>query len=182
MMKNNKQIIETVYEIASIVLTAVLIVGLTFTFFFKISIVSGQSMEKTLKDGDNLIISSVTSDIKQGDVVVISQPNGYEKVLIKRVIAVGGQMVSFDRETGETIIDGVRIKEPYVKEDIKCTYSMMREYIVPYGKVFVMGDNRNNSADSRDIAIGMIDEDYIMGKVLYRIGDRELFEKETENG
>ncbi len=182
MMKKNKQLLETIYEMASIILTSILAVGVIFTFFFKISIVSGQSMENTLKHGDNLIISSITTKINQGDVVVISQPNGYEKVLIKRVIAVGGQTVAFDKTTGETVVDGVKINEPYVKEDIKCNYSMMREYVVPYGKVFVMGDNRNHSADSRDVAVGMIDEDYIMGKVIYRMGDNTLFEKETTNG
>lgn len=174
--------LELLINSSSILLTAFLVVGVVFTFFFKVSVVSGMSMENTLHDGDKLIISTVVTDVKPGDVIVISQPNNYEKVLIKRVIAVGGQIVAFDKETGETVIDGKHIDEPYVKEDIKYTYAMTRAYVVPYGKVFVMGDNRNNSADSRDAAVGMIDEDYIIGKVIYRIGDKNMFDKETENG
>lgn len=185
MMMNKNKLLETAYDIASILLTAILAVGIIFTFFFKISTVSGESMENTLQDGDNLIISSITTNIEPGDVVVISQPNGYGKVLIKRVIAVGGQTVEFDKETGKTIIDGQIIDEPYVKEDINYTYSMTKKYYVPQGKLFVMGDNRNDSADSRDIAVGMIDEDYILGKVIYEMGDTKLFNselKEIENG
>ena len=185
MMKNKNKKLETVYEIASILLTAVLAVGIIFTFFFKVSIVSGESMENTLQNGDNLLITSITPEINQGDVVVVSQPNGYEKVLIKRVIAVGGQTVSFDSKTGKTIINGKIIDEPYTKEKADYTYGMTKTYYVPEGKIFVMGDNRNNSADSRDVAVGMIDEDYVMGKVIYRIGDTELFNselKESQNG
>mgnify|MGYP002520504023 CR=1 FL=1 len=96
MMKNKDKNVETVYEIASILLTAVLAVGIIFTFFFKVSTVSGQSMENTLHDGDTLIISAISKNVEYGDVVVISQPNAYSKVLIKRVIAVGGQTVKFD--------------------------------------------------------------------------------------
>ncbi|MBR5202961.1 MAG: signal peptidase I [Clostridia bacterium] len=185
MMKNNNAKLETTYEIASVLLTAILAVGIIFTFFFKMSTVSGQSMENTLRNGDNLLITSITTQIKQGDVVVVSQPNGYEKVLIKRVIAVGGQTVTFDSKTGKTIIDGEIIDEPYIKEKARYTYSMSKTYVVPYGKIFVMGDNRNNSADSRDVAVGMIDENYVMGKVLYRLGDTSLFNselKESKNG
>lgn len=185
MMKSNKKNLENAFEIASILLTAVLAVGIIFTFFFKISTVSGQSMENTLHDGDNLIITSITKKIEPGDVVVISQPNGYEKVLIKRVIAVEGQTVSFDHTTGKTMINGKIIDEPYIKEKADYTYAMTKTYTVPKDKIFVMGDNRNHSADSRDIAVGMIDEDYVMGKVVYRIGDAELFNsdlKEIQNG
>ncbi len=185
MMKNKNAKLQTTYEIASILLTAVLAVGIIFTFFFKVSTVSGQSMENTLQHGDNLLITSITPEINPGDVVVISQPNGYEKVLIKRVIAVEGQTIEFDGVTGETIIDGKKILEPYVKEKIKYTFAMSKKYTIPKGKLFVMGDNRNNSADSRDVMVGMIDEDYVMGKVVYRLGDTELFNselKESQNG
>ena len=174
-MINKEKFLETAYDIASVLLTALLAVGIIFTFFFKISAVSGQSMENTLYDGDNLIISSITNDIQQGDIVVISQPNGYHKVLIKRVIAVGGQTVEFDKQTGKTIVDGVVIDEPYVKELPHYTYGMSKRYVVPKGKVFVMGDNRNHSADSRDVTIGMIDENYVMGKLVYKFGDTKLF-------
>ncbi len=167
--------VDSAYDIASIIVSAILMVGIIFTFVFKISTVSGESMENTLKDGDRLIISSVMNDIKYGDVIVTSQPNAYAKVLIKRVIAVGGQTLWFDEETKKVVVDGKTLDEPYIKEEMNFLSSMSSLYTVPEGKVFVMGDNRNDSADSRDINVGMIDERYIVGKVIYRFGDKSLF-------
>ncbi len=166
---------ESVYDMASIVVSAVLTVGIIFTFFFKISTVSGESMENTLHNADRLIISSVVKDIEYGDVVVTSQPNFLNKVLIKRVIAVGGQTVWFDEKTKKVIVDGKPLDEPYIKEEMEYTNAMNKLVTVPEGKVFVMGDNRNNSSDSRDEFIGVIDERYIVGKVVYRFGDKSLF-------
>ena len=125
-------------------------------------------MENTLQNGDNLLITSITPEIKPGDVVVVSQPNGYEKVLIKRVIAVGGQTVSFDSKTGKTIINGQIIDEPYTKEKAKYTYAMTKTYFVPEGKIFVMGDNRNDSSDSRDPSVGMVYRKDIIGRAWFR--------------
>ncbi len=180
MSENKNKSIESVYDFAGIIVTALISVCVIFTFFFKISTVVGESMENTLLDGDNVIISAVNSDIEYGDVVVISQPNFYEKVLIKRVIAVGGQTVSFDPITGNVVVDGKQLVEPYIKENMEFTYSMTKTYTVPEGKLFVMGDNRNWSADSRDMYIGMIDERYVVGKVLYRVGDLNLFNSNFE--
>lgn len=172
--KSDKNI-ESVYEMASVIVSAILTVGIIFTFFFKISTVSGESMENTLYNGDKLVISAVTQDVEYGDVVVVSQPNGYEKVLIKRVIAVGGQTVWFNEDTNKVVVDGKELDEPYIKEEMEFLLSMTKLYRVPEGKIFVMGDNRNNSADSRSELIGMIDERYVVGKVVYRIGDKNLF-------
>ncbi len=182
---NKNKLLTNVYDFASTVLSSVLIICVIFTFFFKTSTVSGQSMENTLHDGDTLIISAITRNIEYGDVVVISQPNAYSKVLIKRVIAVGGQTVKFDYKNGTVAVDGEILNEPYIKEYMKTPLLMKSEYIVPEGKLFVMGDNRNHSADSRDMGVGMIDENYIVGKVLYKFGDKELFNsdfKELQNG
>ena len=172
--KENKNM-ESIYDMASVIVSAILTVGIIFTFFFKISTVSGESMENTLYNGDQLVISAITQDIEYGDVVVTSQPNGYGKVLIKRVIAVGGQTVWFDEETNKVIVDGKALDEPYIKEEMEFLLSMTKLYRVPEGKIFVMGDNRNDSADSRSELIGMIDERYVVGKVIYRIGDKNLF-------
>ena len=173
--KNQKKSNESVYDIASIVITAILLVCIFFTFFFKISTVSGTSMENTLHDGDKLVISAISKDVKYGDVVVTSQPNVIEKVLIKRVIAVGGQTVWFDEKTKKVVVDGKTLDEPYIKEEMRFQPSMYSLFTVPEGQVFVMGDNRNDSADSRSAYIGTIDERYIVGKVVYRIGDTHLF-------
>lgn len=171
----SKKNAESIYDIASIVVSAVISVGIIFTFFFKISTVSGESMENTLYHADRLIISSIVTDVEYGDVVVTSQPNMFNKVLIKRVIAVGGQTVWFDEETKQTIVDGKPLNEPYIKEEMEYTPAMDKLFTVPEGKIFVMGDNRNNSSDSRDAFVGMIDENYIVGKVVYRFGDKSLF-------
>ncbi len=172
--KSEKKI-SSIYEFASIIVSSVLAVGIIFTLFFRISTVSGESMENTLHNGDQLIISAITTDIKYGDVVVTSQPNAYGKTLIKRVIAVGGQTVSFDEESKSVLVDGVEIEEPYIKEEMEFLLSMSKTYEVPEGKLFLMGDNRNNSADSRDQFIGLVDERYVVGRVIYRIGDKGLF-------
>lgn len=171
----SKKNAESIYDIASIVVSAVISVGIIFTFFFKISTVSGESMENTLYHADRLIISSIVTDVEYGDVVVTSQPNMFNKVLIKRVIAVSGQTVWFDEETKQTIVDGKPLDEPYIKEEMEYTPAMDKLFTVPEGKIFVMGDNRNNSSDSRDAFVGMIDENYIVGKVVYRFGDKSLF-------
>ncbi len=173
-MSNNK-LLTNIYDFASTLLSSVLVICVIFTFFFKVSTVNGQSMENTLYNGDRLVISAIPMDIGYGDVVIISQPNVYSKVLIKRVIAVGGQTVEFDTENGTVSVDGKVLDEPYIKEDMMATFMLRTKYVVPEGKYFVMGDNRNHSADSRDIGVGMIDEDYILGKVIYRFGDKELF-------
>ncbi len=172
---NSDKKYESVHDMVSVVISSILMVCVIFTFFFKISTVSGSSMENTLYDGDKLIISAITKDVKYGDVVVTSQPNDYGKVLIKRVIAVGGQTLWFDENTNKVVVDGKTLDEPYIKEEMDFLYSMTNLYRVPAGKVFVMGDNRNDSADSRESHIGMIDERYILGKVVYRIGDSHLF-------
>lgn len=173
--EKSKKNAESIYDIASIVVSAVICVGIIFTFFFKISTVSGESMENTLHNADRLVISAIVNGVEYGDVVVTSQPNFFNKVLIKRVIAVGGQTVWFDEETKQVIVDGKALDEPYIKEEMEYTEAMNKLFTVPEGKIFVMGDNRNHSSDSRDEFIGMIDEDYILGKVIYRFGDKSLF-------
>lgn len=172
---NNDKLLRNVYDLASTVVSSVLVICVVFTFLFKLSTVNGQSMEKTLHNGDRLIISAISKDIDYGDVVIISQPNAYSKVLIKRVIAVGGQTIEFDHKKGTVSVDGKVLDEPYIKEKMNISPFMQDKYVVPEGKFFVMGDNRNHSADSRDIGVGMIAEDYILGKVIYKFGDKGLF-------
>lgn len=174
-MTMNNKILNTVYDFASVLLAAVLAVSIIFTFFFKISTVVGESMENTLHNGESLLITAINGEIKSGDVVVISQPNSYDLVLIKRVIGTAGQTITFDKKTRSVFVDGVELEEDYIKEKMLFFYGMNNSYTVPEGKLFVMGDNRNNSADSRDPGIGMIDERYVVGKVFYKIGDTELF-------
>ncbi len=177
-MSDNK-ILGVIYDFAEILMTAVLAVAVVFTFCFKTSNVNGDSMKNTLHNGDTVIISAVNKSVKYGDVVVISQPNIINKVLIKRVIATGGQTVTFDSENKKVVVDGKELSEPYIREEMYFTGEMSGNITVPEGKLFVMGDNRNESADSRDPIIGFIDSRYVVGKVVYRVGDTNLFEKDT---
>ena len=103
--------------------------------------------------------------------MVVTQPNAVNKPLIKRIIALGGQTVDIDTERGLVYVDGVVINEPYIKEPTVRIPNppMTFPYTVPEGKVFVMGDNRNNSLDSRSTDVGPIDERYILGKAIFRI-------------
>ena len=104
-----------IYDFASVLLTSIIAVAVIFTFFFKISTVNGDSMRNTLHNGDQLIITAHDSDVKYGDIVIISQPNAYDEVLVKRVIATGGQTVNINGDTHEVSVDGVVLDEPYIR-------------------------------------------------------------------
>ena len=126
----------------------------------------GLSMEPTIMSGDKLSVEKTEGTPKCGDIVVISW--GEDNVYIKRVIAVGGQTLWLDYDGDRIVVDGEELSEPYIKNS---TYSGVTEnYLVPYnmpeGKVFVMGDNRGESIDSRSSEIGLIDEKDIIGRVI----------------
>lgn len=169
-MKDKKY--SAVYDFASILMTAIITVALLFTFFFKISTVNGHSMNDTLHDGDRLIITARDKSVDYGDIVIISQPNAYNEVLVKRVIATGGQTIDIDIKNNTVTVDGEVLSEPYIKERNRILGDAFDYPItIPEGYVFVMGDNRNDSGDSRYSAVGLIDERYIVGEAVYRIGD-----------
>lgn len=175
-----KKTLTNIYDFASVLVSAILAVGLIFTFLFKISAVDGDSMNNTLQHGDKLILSARDWDVEYGDIVVISQPNALEKVLIKRVIATEGQTISVDAINGRVIIDGKAIYEPYIAEHMREQGDMHYPLTVPEGCVFAMGDNRNHSTDSRYKMVGIIDERYIVGEAIYRIGDTHLLSDSLE--
>ncbi len=159
------------FEWLECIVFSLVAVVLIFTFIFRIVGVDGRSMVPTLQDQDRLVISHLFYTPKQGDIIVITQPTAVNEPLIKRIIAKEGQVVDIDFSTGTVYVDGTALSEPYINEltTNSATCNIELPVTVPEGKVFVMGDNRNNSRDSRDSSIGMIDERYILGKAFFRI-------------
>lgn len=126
--------------------------------------VPGTSMLDTLYDGDKLIITNLFYKPSHGDVVAISQGQHYNKPIIKRVIAVGEQSLYIDFVSGEVFVDGEKLYEPYIKNSTTKQGDTTIPEIIPKGYVFVMGDNRDDSHDSRYYDIGLIKETDILGK------------------
>ncbi len=157
----------TVFDVFEIFAISLLILTLIFTFLFRIVEVKGESMKPTLQDGDRLIVTSFAYKPQRGDIVVVSGTTRYEKPLVKRVIAVSGDVVDIDFTTGIVTVNGE--KEPYKDGITFLQYDVTFPHTVEEGKVFIMGDNRGDSLDSRSSTIGCVDEKSIVGKALGRI-------------
>ena len=143
---------------------------LIYVLFFRVVVVVGDSMNDTLVDGDRLLLISSTlyNNPKQGDIIVASKDsfrNG--ECIIKRVIATEGQVIDIDFETGAVYVDGEEIEELYISSPTFDNEGMVFPLTVAEGCVFVMGDNREDSTDSRSPQIGLIDEREILGKVIF---------------
>ena len=167
--KQTSGFVYNMYDFVSVIVSAVVVIFLVFTFVTRVLVVSGDSMLPTLQNKNSVAISSMQHKFSYGDIVIITQPNALHKTLIKRVIAVGGQTVDIDEEAGIVYVDGEPLREEYTLEPTYIKGDMEFPVHVPEGYVFVMGDNRNDSTDSRMKVVGLIDERYIMGKVLVRL-------------
>ncbi|MCD7844475.1 MAG: signal peptidase I [Oscillospiraceae bacterium] len=157
------------YEWIRCLVLALIVCVLLFVFVARVIDVVGYSMVPTLDDGDKIIITRLAGDYEQGDIVVLRKETLREEPIVKRVIAVEGQTVDIDFTLGIVYVDGVALDEPYVNELTYTQEDFEGPITVPEGCVFVMGDNRNNSTDSRDARVGCVDTRYIMGKVVFRI-------------
>ncbi len=157
------------FDWAESLVAALLIIVILFAFFVRSIGVEGDSMQNTLHEGDFLIVSNLFYEPEPGDVIIVTKKTFMQDSIVKRVIAVGGQTVEVDYRTGEVRVDGEVLNEPYILEPMREKGDMSYPLTVPEDCVFVMGDNRNNSTDSRSSSLGVVDERYIVGHVLVRI-------------
>ncbi len=159
-----------IFDFLEIFVFSACFVILLFTFAFRLARVDGPSMEDTLIENEVLVVSDLPYE--PGDVIVFYEVSGrFHESIVKRVIATEGQVVDIDFSTWTLKVDGEVVDEPYRKltRDVFRTSDLKYPYTVPKGHIFVMGDNRNHSADSRSSELGPIDTRQVVGKVLFRV-------------
>ena len=172
---------KSIYEIIEMVVLAMVVTLTLFMFVGRLTTVDGQSMDKTLAHGEVLLVSNLGKAPERGDIIVFQSPESHIKnPIVKRIIATEGETVDIDFDNWIVYVDGEPLytdadgnpaREPYVNYENTRMFQYDREfpYTVPEGEVFVMGDNRNHSNDSRGTDIGTIDTRHIFGKVVFRI-------------
>ena len=167
--KEPDSLVGSIYEWARSLLAAVVGVVLLFTFLARLVGVSGPSMQNTFYTGDRIVVlNSMFCDFEPGDVVVANAYNAIlNDTIVKRIIAVGGQTVDIDFFTGTVYVDGVALDEPYAKEPTFTAEGTVFPLTLEEGEVFLMGDNRNHSTDSRSYTLGPVKEDYLQGEVIF---------------
>ena len=146
---------------------AIIACVLLFMFVARVVTVDGGSMNPTLLHGDRLVVSNLSKNYEQGDVIVFVAPEYMDEPLIKRVIATEGQLVEINFDKGIVKVDDVELYEPYIAELTADEQDYDGPIEVPEGCLFVMGDNRNRSTDSRTDKIGCVDTRYVLGKAYF---------------
>ena len=157
------------------IVSALVAAILIFTFVARTITVVGSSMVPTLEEGNLLIVSRLFYTPKYGDIVVLRKASFMTDPIVKRVIATEGQTVDIDFQTGVVYVDGVALDEPYTNAPTFEQENFTEPVTVPAGHVFVMGDNRNRSTDSRSASVGCVDNRYIIGRALLRIAPLNKF-------
>lgn len=141
-----------------------------FTFFVRLIGVQGSSMVPTLDDHNIMLVSNLGYTAERGNIIILRKDGFYnDQPIVKRVIATGGDVIDINSETGDVSVNGEVLEEPYIAEKIdplKSVGNMTYPIMIPEGSIFVMGDNRNHSTDSRWTDLGVVDERYIIGHVI----------------
>jgi len=157
------------YEWVQALVCSVLVVVILFTFVIRLIGVDGRSMVPTLQHGDRLLVlnSMLYDDYKHGDIVVLRKETFMRDPIVKRVIATEGQKVDIDFSNGCVYVDDELLMEDYINELTFLEEGTEFPLTVPENSVFVMGDNRNHSSDSRDSRLGTVDTRYVIGKAVF---------------
>lgn len=174
MQEQEKQTVKgrDLYEWVQSLVGSVLVVVAIFTFGIRMMGVDGHSMLNTLQHGDRLLVvnSMFYHDYQYGDIVILRKNGVFDNdPIVKRVIAVGGQTVDIDFGEGVVYVDGEALEEDYIREPTYTAEGTEFPLTVPEGSIFVMGDNRNGSSDSRDYRLGTVDTRYVIGKAAFLI-------------
>lgn len=172
--RKDSPFVRSALEWAETIVMAVVLVAIVFTFVARVITVDGRSMEPTYYNGDRVLVTQLAGPAQQGDVVIVVE--ALDEPIIKRVIATEGQVVDFDSELGEVTVDGQVVAGSVYGTEDGITYvpdlpGQVLEFpqTVPEGCVFVLGDNRDNSTDSRFVSVGMVDCRNILGKVIFNL-------------
>ena len=158
------------YEWVQALVTVVLCAVVVFAFAARLVLVSGPSMRETLQDQDCLVVLSplLCGDYEAGDIVIIQRESFRDgEPIVKRIIATEGQTVDIDFDAGVVYVDGAALEEDYIRQPTYLEEGLEFPCTVPEGCVFVMGDNRNDSDDSRDPDLGPVDTREIMGQAVF---------------
>ncbi|MCI5483501.1 MAG: signal peptidase I [Clostridiales bacterium] len=156
----NSVVRSTIYILLTVAAAAVLVA----TLLLPVLRIYGSSMTPSLYEGD-IVVSLKTTDFERGDIISFYYNN---KILVKRVIAFEGEWVNIDEE-GNVYVDGQQLDEPYIDEKALGECDIKLPYQVPDGRLFVMGDHRATSADSRSTTVGCVMEEQIVGRIVYRV-------------
>ena len=168
--KKPETVEDALYSWGQALITAVVGVVLLFTFFFRLIGVNGPSMQNTLYTGDRLLVvnSLLCGEYERGDVVVARNYNAeLKETIVKRIVAVGGQTVDIDFVAGVVYVDGQPLDEPYIKEPTYKPEGVRFPVVLAEDEVFLMGDNRNHSTDSRSDTLGPVNVGYLQGKAIF---------------
>lgn len=182
----NNNFLKTLVEYFETLILAACAVIIIFSFFFRFCSVNGSSMNTTLKHNDKVIVSNIAYTPQRGDIIVfhMTGERKFNEPLVKRVIATGGEWIDIDFQTWEIKIadnpdmnNSITLDEPYIYlKGSPLGSDVSFPLYVPEGYLFVLGDNRNGSSDSRSSRCGLVDERQVLGKVLFRLYPFEKIE------